>query len=175
MSHENSRITDNDETRAERRNEDAITGAPGSHPVGTGIGAASGGATGMALGAAGGPVGMAIGAVSGAIVGGLVGKGIGEAVDPTEGDDYLESNFSSRPYVQKGESYTTYRPIYQYGGLAEASYQGRSFDDIEADLRTDWDANHANTTGRSWDRARDAVRDGYNRSSELRKTRSCNS
>src|SRR5215213_11818884 len=67
-------------------NRDPITGAPGSHPVGTGVGAAGGGAAGAAVGAAIGagmsgpaaPVGAAIGAVVGAVAGGLAGKGAAE-------------------------------------------------------------------------------------------------
>jgi len=149
-------------------NPDPITGAPGSHPDGVGIGAASGGATGMAIGAAGGPIGMAIGAVSGAIVGGLMGKGIGEWVDPTECDTYLQDNFESRSYVNKGETFDTYRPAYQYGGLAEAKHQGRTFDDIEGDLRSDWETTHAPNTGLTWDRARSAVREGFDRTIQLR-------
>src|SRR5688572_33295838 len=73
---------------ADRRDRDAnrdpLTGAPGSHPVGTGIGAATGGIAGAAIGAAGGPVGAGIGAVAGAVAGGLAGKGVGEAVNPTD-------------------------------------------------------------------------------------------
>ena len=53
-------------------NRDPITGAPGSHPVGTGLGAAGGGAAGAAIGTAvGGPVGAVVGAAAGAVVGGL--------------------------------------------------------------------------------------------------------
>ena len=65
------------ETRDENR--DPITGAPGSHPVGTGLGAAAGGmAAGAAAGTVAGPVGTAVGAAVGAVVGGLAGK-IGRA------------------------------------------------------------------------------------------------
>jgi len=152
-------------------NPDPVTGEPGSHPAGVGIGAASGGATGMAIGAAGGPIGMAIGAVSGAIVGGLMGKGIGEWVDPTESDTYLRDNFTSRPYVNKGETFDTFRPAYQYGGMAESKYSGRRFEDVESDLRSDWDTAHASTTGLAWERARDAVRDGFDRTIKLREER----
>lgn len=65
------------------RNPDPITGAPGSHPVGTGIGSASGAATGAAVGAIGGPVGAVIGGVAGAVVGAAIGHKAGEANDPT--------------------------------------------------------------------------------------------
>lgn len=69
-------------------NRDPITGAPGAHPVGTGVGAAAGGvAAGAAIGSVAGPVGTAVGAVGGAIAGGLTGKGVAEAADPTVNDN----------------------------------------------------------------------------------------
>ncbi len=56
----------------EAANRDPITGAPGAHPLGTGIGAAAGGiAAGAAIGAVAGPVGALAGAVVGAVAGGL--------------------------------------------------------------------------------------------------------
>lgn len=151
-------------------NPDPITGQTGSHPGGVGIGAASGGATGMAIGAADGPVGMAVGAVAGAVVGGLIGKGINERIDPTC-DDHLETRFAGRPYVKKGETFETYRPAYQYGGLAESRYPGRPFADIEPDLRADWESAHAGKTGMPWDRVRPAVQDAFDRTIQLREER----
>ena len=48
-------------------NRDPITGAPGAHPVGTGVGAAAGGAAaGAAIGTVAGPIGTAIGMAAGA-------------------------------------------------------------------------------------------------------------
>ena len=65
-------------------NRDPITGAPGAHPVGTGVGAAAGGiAAGAAAGSVAGPVGTVVGAAVGAVAGGLAGKGVAEKVDPT--------------------------------------------------------------------------------------------
>ncbi|MGZ8901027.1 MAG: glycine zipper family protein, partial [Limisphaerales bacterium] len=50
--------TTTDKNRNADANRDPITGAPGAHPVGTGVGATGGGAAGAAIGAAvGGPVG----------------------------------------------------------------------------------------------------------------------
>ena len=66
------------------RNPDPITGAAGSHPVGTAIGSGSGAATGAAIGAVGGPVGALIGGVAGAVTGAVIGHKAGEANDPTE-------------------------------------------------------------------------------------------
>jgi len=65
-------------------NPDPLTGAPGAHPVGTGLGAVSGAAAGASIGAAAGPVGAAVGTVVGAVAGALAGRGAAEAVNPTE-------------------------------------------------------------------------------------------
>jgi len=153
------------------RNPDPITDQPGSHPVETGIGAAVGGAaSGMAVGAVAGPVGAAIGAAAGAIAGGLAGKGVGELIDPTTEDNWLRENFSSRPYVQKGETFDRYESAYRYGGQSEAQYRGKSFQDVESDLARGWEK-MKDKAGMGWDRARDAVRDAYDRTIQLREER----
>jgi outer membrane lipoprotein SlyB len=83
------------------RNPDLITGAPGSHPVGTGLGAAAGGAAaGAAVGTVAGPVGTIAGAAVGAVVGGLAGKGVAEAVNPTAEADYWRNNHDRQPYAK---------------------------------------------------------------------------
>ena len=67
-------------------NRDPLTGAPGAHPIGTGVGAAAGGvAAGAAVGSVAGPVGTVVGAAVGAVAGGLAGKGVAESIDPTTG------------------------------------------------------------------------------------------
>src|SRR5688572_16142025 len=82
-------------------NPDPITGAPGSHPVGTGLGAAGAGAAGAAIGAAAGPVGALAGAAIGAVAGGLAGKGIAEAIDPTVETAFWRDTHSTRPYYDR--------------------------------------------------------------------------
>src|SRR5829696_8613217 len=88
-------------------NPDPITGAPGSHPIGTGVGAAGMGAAGAAIGAAvsgpAAPIGAAVGAVVGAVAGGLAGKGVAEVVNPTAEEEYWRDNYQNRPYVRQGE------------------------------------------------------------------------
>src|SRR5436190_19313775 len=95
-------------------NPDPITGAPGSHPLGTGIGAAGGGTTGAFICSAAGPVGTVVGAVVGAIAGGLAGKGVGEMIDPTSEDAYWRETFITRPYAT-GVIYDEYAPAYRMG------------------------------------------------------------
>ncbi|PYQ16868.1 MAG: hypothetical protein DMF80_03235 [Acidobacteria bacterium] len=149
-----------DKDLAGNTNPDPLTGAPGSHPVGVGVGTAGGAAAGAAVGAVGGPVGSAVGAVVGGVAGGLAGKGAAEAVNPTAEDAYWRSNYATRPYVTPGSTYDTYRPAYQYGWESYAQYEGRRFDEVEPELARDWDASRNRL---SWDRAREATRDAWDR------------
>src|SRR5688500_4518240 len=126
-------------TKKPDANRDPITGAPGAHPVGTGVGAAAGGmAAGAAAGTvAAGPVGTLVGAAAGAIVGGLAGKAVAEHFDPTAEDAYWRQNYEREPYYQKGMSYDDYSPAYQLGYESRSRYAGRGFNDVEKDLGRD--------------------------------------
>lgn len=147
-------------------NRDPVTGAPGSHPVGTGIGAALGGAAaGAVTGTVAGPVGTVIGAAVGAVVGGLAGKGLAESIDPSREDAYWREHFRGRSYVDKGSNYDDYGPAYGYGVDAYDRYPGRSFDDVESDLSRDWGTTRG-LSSLGWDRARHATRDAWNRVSD---------
>jgi hypothetical protein len=153
------------------RNADPITNAPGSHPIETGVGAAAVGAvSGMAAGAVTGPVGAAIGAAVGAIAGGYAGKGVGEWIDPTTEDNWLRENFESRPYVQEGDSFEKYQPAYRYGAQAESRYGTDKFETIEGELEGNW---HTVNKGpvMAWKHARDAVKDSYERTAQIRRAR----
>lgn len=147
-------------------NRDPITGAPGAHPVGTGLGAAAGGiATGAAVGAVAGPIGAIAGAVVGAVVGGLAGKGVAEMIDPTREDAYWRENYATRPYVTPGSSYDEYGPAYRYGVDKYPAHAGRRFDEVENTLRDDWTKARGTST-LSWDQARNATRDSWDRLSD---------
>src|SRR4051794_16964576 len=113
-------------------NRDPISGAPGAHPVGTGLGAAAGGmAAGAAAGSVAGPIGTAAGAAIGAVVGGLAGKGIAEKIDPTIEEAYWRESYVSRPYVNKGATFDDWGPAYMYGIDNYPKYRGRKFDEVE--------------------------------------------
>lgn len=147
-------------------NRDPITGAPGSHPVGTGVGALAGGvAAGAAIGTMAGPVGTAIGAAVGAVVGGLAGHGVAEMIDPTAEDAYWRANYEKQDYVAAGSTYDDYGPAYRYGVDAYRQHPDREFDEVEPDLQADWDRNRANST-LPWDHARHATRDSWQRVSD---------
>jgi hypothetical protein len=147
-------------------NRDPLTGAPGAHPVGTGLGAAVGGAAaGAATGTVAGPVGTLVGAAVGAVVGGLAGKSVAESIDPTREDAYWRDNYSSRPYVDRSVSYDDYGPAYGYGVSSYSQYAGRRFEDVESDLGRGWDRARGKSS-LTWERAKDATRDAWNRVSD---------
>ena len=154
------------ETLEANANRDPISGAPGAHPVGTGLGAALGGAAaGAAAGTVVGPVGTVIGAAVGAIVGGYAGKGVAEAIDPTVEDAYWRENFKTRPYADTGASFEQYEPAYRYGVDSVGRYSGRSFEAAEPDLAGDWERVRG-TSNLDWDRAKHATRDAWTRLSD---------
>lgn len=152
-------------------NRDPITGAPGAHPVGTGVGAAAGGvAAGLATatlagavtGSVVGPVGTAVGAAVGAIVGGLAGKAVAESINPTREDLYWRSNYLNRPYIDRTKNYEDYGPAY---GLAVTRYDAnpdRRFEDVENELASEWATSRGKST-LDWNDARPAARDAWER------------
>lgn len=143
-------------------NRDPITGAPGSHPVGTGMGAAAGGAAGAAIGMVAGPAGAVAGAVVGAVVGGLAGKGVAEGVNPTAEEAYWRDQYVREPYYVADRSYDEYSPAYRIGYEGRGLYQGRSFEDAEPELRRSYEASRG-ASRIEWEEARVASRAAWHR------------
>jgi uncharacterized protein YcfJ len=142
---------------------DPISGAPGAHPVGTGVGAMAGGAAaGAAIGAIAGPVGAFIGVAVGAVMGGLAGKGVAEMIDPTAEEAYWRANYASRPYVAAGATYDDYGPAFSHGAKAHREHPGKAFDEIDGALASDWQRARSTST-LEWDAARHASRDAWHR------------
>ncbi len=144
-------------------NRDPITGAPGSHPVGTGVGAAAGGIAGAVAGTVvAGPVGTVVGAAVGAIAGGLTGKGVAEMVDPTVEDTYWRESYRTQPYYKDGRDYDFYAPAYRTGYEGRARYDGKKFAEVESDLEADYRRINGNAAAK-WDEVRDASRAAWER------------
>ena len=143
-------------------NRDPISGAPGSHPVGTGIGAAAGGvAAGAAAGTlAAGPVGTAVGAAIGAVAGGLAGKAVAESIDPTVVDSHWRGRYEREPYFERGMTYDDYAPSYRLGAEARARNANAKFEDVEHALARDYE-NVKGKSRLSWEKAKRATRAGW--------------
>jgi phage tail tape-measure protein len=145
-------------------NPDAITGEPGSHPVGSGLGAAAGGAlAGIGLGAVAGPVGAAVGAVIGGVAGGLAGKSVAEAIDPTVEDAYWRNEYPRREYYDEEVSYEAIRPAYRYGWESKARYQEHTWEQAQEELRRDWESSKEDHMAGSWEDAQRPIRDAWDR------------
>jgi phage tail tape-measure protein len=142
-------------------NRDPITGAPGSHPVGTGVGAVIGGASaGAVIGAVAGPIGTVAGIAVGAVLGGLAGKGVAEAIDPTAEEAYWRAEYPNRPYAAPTKPFEAVSPAYKFGWEARSRYPDRSFDDALVDIRSDWEREQP---ALAWNEAEPAIRDSWNR------------
>lgn len=156
----------NDGKRNDLANRDPLSGAAGAHPLGTGIGAAAGGmAAGALAGTVAGPLGTLAGAAAGAVIGGLAGKGVAESIDPTLEDAYWRENYADRDYVRQGATYEDYGPAYRFGVDSYGRATGRSFEEVEPELKRDWDSNKGRSS-LEWDRARNASRDSWQRLSD---------
>ena len=170
---------DRNENKANRdSNPDPITGAPGSHPVGTGLGAAAGGAAAGAAGAAiagaatgaamtgpAAPIGAAVGAVVGAVAGGYAGKAAAEKIDPTREDAYWRENYKTRPYATDTTDYDydrDFAPAYRHGYTAADQHRGRRYEEVESDLERGWDKSRGQSR-LGWDKAKHASRDAWHR------------
>lgn len=144
---------------AKDANRDPISGAPGSHPVGTAIGASAGGiAAGAAAGTlAAGPIGTVVGAAIGAVAGGFAGKAVAESMDPTVVDTHWRGRYEREPYFESGMTYDDYAPGYRLGADARLRSDGSNFDDVERSLAGDYEGVKG-TSRLSWDKAKRAAR-----------------
>lgn len=146
-------------------NRDPITGEPGAHPIGVGTGGAGGGMAGAAIGGlVAGPIGAAVGAVAGVVAGGLAGKGVAEAINPTTEHAFWRIEYARRPYFNQSTPYEEFGPAYQYGWESQARYsaKGKTFEEVEADLQTEWDRRRG-VSKLNWEHAKGATRDAWKR------------
>jgi len=137
--------------------------------IGEGVGGVAGAAAGAAIGSLAGPVGTAIGAIAGAVGGWWSGRAAADAasnIDDTD-DAYYRERFAT---TGRGD-YETARPAYQLGHVAgqNPDYEGRSFEEIEPDLRRGWTGDVAASAG-DWENVRDYARDAFERGQQRRLT-----
>jgi len=137
--------------------------------IGEGVGGVAGAGVGAAIGSLAGPVGTAIGAIAGAVGGWWSGRAAADAasnIDESD-EDYYRQRFAETG----GREYDTARPAFQLGHAAGANpdYSGRSFEEIEPDLRRGWTADVAARSD-NWDNVREFARDAFERGQERRLT-----
>jgi hypothetical protein len=144
-------------------NRDPISGATGAHPVGTGAGAASGAVAGAAVGlAVGGPVGGMIGVAVGAVAGGLSGSSLAEAINPTAEEAYWRETYTREPYYADNKAFEYYAPGFRAGWEGRVRFDGRTFDEAESELKSDYLRNKTELDP-AWDHISPAARAAWNR------------
>ncbi len=157
------------------RNEDPLSGESGAHPVSTGVGAALGGAgVGALAGIAAGPVGAVAGAIAGGIAGAYAGKAVGEEVNPTVETEYWRGVYRERPYYRDNYDFEDYERAYSLGWHPSALDENLSWEEYEGRARQKWEAvetweNEGGAAPMSWEEAKLAVRDSFERIRDRRK------
>jgi hypothetical protein len=64
--------------------------------------------------------------------------------------------------VTKDSAYAMYQPAYRIGYEGRGRYPGKTFEEVEADLKRDYERT-SGSTGLSWERAKNATRDAWHR------------
>ena len=95
-------------------------------------------------------------------MGGLTGKAVAEKLDPTVEDAYWRTNYSKQKYVERNATFATYQPAYRTGYEGYNRYSGKKYQEVEADLRRDYERS-AGTATLAWDKAKHATHDAWNR------------
>ena len=84
--------------------------------------------------------------------------------DSDSDDSYYRNHYNSN-YASSGDTYDSYSPAYQYGSQmrSDSRYQNRQWDDVESDLRSDWNTRYGSSSGSTWDKMKAAVRHGWDK------------
>lgn len=126
------------------------------------VGAGMGGLAGKAADTAVDLMGSMIRRVAGSVGGWWSDRSADEAV--TTFGDREESTCRQHFDLNRSKttSYDAVRPLYQFGHLAGSNpdYQGRSFEDVEPDLRSAWTGDQSQQYG-DWESVRDYISTGY--------------
>lgn len=87
-----------------------------------------------------------------------------ERLGGMDDDSYYRNHYQSN-YASSGGAYDDYAPAYTYGSQMRSQYAGRQWDDVEGDLRTNWESRSGGTggDGSTWEKMKSAVRHGWDR------------
>jgi uncharacterized protein (TIGR02271 family) len=77
-------------------------------------------------------------------------------------DSYFRSHWTST-YGASGGSYDDYAPAYSYGSEMAKKYSGRPWNDVESDLRTQWEQRDKSGGASTWEKFKAAIRHGWER------------
>lgn len=143
--------------------DDARDKNPGiGEQAGEGVGGIGGALAGAGIGSLAGPIGTIVGGVAGALGGWWAGEKVGRAAeDFGDHEPYYREHYNAN---KVGDTeWDDARTGYGLGHVAgrNPSYRGRSYDEVESDLRKGW-----KNRDRDFDSMRPYVRSGYERTSK---------
>ena len=90
------------------------------------------------------------------------GSRLGSDDDDTAYRSHWNATYST---ATQGSTYDEYQPAYSYGSEMARSekYRGRQWNEVESDLRSDWDTRHGSGDRSTWEKMKSAVRHGWDR------------
>jgi len=74
-------------------------------------------------------------------------------------DTAYRSHWTSN-YATTGTPYEQYAPAYSYGSTMAGQYRGREWNDVESDMRTQWEARNSGSPS-TWEQFKGAIRHGW--------------
>ena len=83
-------------------------------------------------------------------------------VEPTADDAWWRANYAARAYASPEQRDEDYEPAFHYGTAHYNRNVGRGFDEVEAEMRENWEAHRGRST-LAWDVARYASQDAWER------------
>jgi uncharacterized protein (TIGR02271 family) len=78
----------------------------------------------------------------------------------TASDDTAYRSHWTSNYATSGTPYEQYAPAYSYGSTMAGQYRGRQWNDVESDMRTQWEARNSGSPS-TWEQFKGAIRHGW--------------
>ncbi|HEX8476835.1 MAG TPA: DUF2382 domain-containing protein [Telluria sp.] len=78
----------------------------------------------------------------------------------TASDDTAYRSHWTSNYATSGTPYEQYAPAYSYGSTMAGQYRGRQWNDVESDMRTQWEARNSGSPS-TWEQFKGAIRQGW--------------
>ena len=75
---------------------------------------------------------------------------------------YWRERYTDEPYYQPGYTFEYYEIAYRVGAAGRQRHSGRRFEDVEAELRDEYERSRGNSP-LTWDQGRGAVRAAWHR------------
>jgi uncharacterized protein (TIGR02271 family) len=109
----------------------------------------------------GGTTGSTTGSSTGTTTGSTMGSTTGTGT--SDDDTYYRNHFNTN-LASSGGKYEEYAPAYGYGSTMAGNdqYRGRSWDDAEPSLRSDWESRNQGS-GSTWEKMKASVRHGWDK------------